>query len=194
MATYVVPYDTYENFRNAVNGHGYDIDGYYGYQCWDGVALLYQQLGRTLWTTNTGGGGVAKGCWLNEGARSHNSGSGISLVYNANNLKQGDMVVLDTNSGAGTTVGTAGHIAFVDAVIVGGDYGTLRLLGQNQGAGSNPDTGKPFNLVNFTLNGNFLGAFRYDAWNQPIPPHPTTSKKRQFPFAVAWHHWGNFKK
>ena len=43
MAKYNVPHATYDEFRDAVNGGFYDLDGLYGAQCWDGVELLYTQ-------------------------------------------------------------------------------------------------------------------------------------------------------
>ena len=150
-ASYAVPITTYDAFRNAVIGKAFDIDGCYGAQCWDGAALLWQQLGRSL---STGGTGAAKGCWTV--SRAANAGNDFDLVANFADLKRGDVIVFG--------YGTYGHIAFVDNV------NPLRILGQNQmGTG----TGAPFNVINATSNG-FLGAFRLKRWNTGSPaPNPT---------------------
>lgn len=157
-AVYSVPVGDYEAFRSAVINRGFDIDGVYGFQCWDGAALLWQQLGRSL---STGGTGAAKGCWQN--ARTQNAGDKFDLIGSANDLKRGDVVVF-----AG---GQYGHIGFVDSV--NGD-GTVNLLGQNQtGTGS----GAPFNVIRMSL-ANFIGAFRLKSWNvaRPVVPQPEAPK------------------
>lgn len=152
-AAYFVPINSYEDFRNAVNGKAFDIDGYYGAQCWDGAALLWQQLGRSL---STGGTGAAKGTWSVQSARTANAGNDFDLVTNFGDLKRGDVIVYG--------YGQYGHIAFVDQV------NPLRILGQNQmGNGS----GAPFNIINASSSG-FIGAFRFKRWNV-TPPKPAPS-------------------
>ena len=70
-----VPIDSYDSFRNATFGKGYDIDGSWGYQCWDGAALFWQQLGMWLAT----GDGYARGCWNLK--REANAGDKFQLIY-----------------------------------------------------------------------------------------------------------------
>lgn len=158
-AIYSVDVSSYDSFRNNVIGRGYDIDGYYNAQCWDGAALLWQQIGRDL---STGGTGAAKGCWTH--ARDHNAGNDFELVSNQNTLRRGDVVVFGG--------GQYGHIGFVDAV--NGD-GTINVLGQNQTGTGN---GSPFNVIRMSL-GNFLGAFRLKRWNiaPPVVVAPTPVHK-----------------
>lgn len=36
---------SYQEFKNMVLNNAYDIDGYYGAQCWDGFAKFCQYLG-----------------------------------------------------------------------------------------------------------------------------------------------------
>lgn len=189
MAIPSVPHATYQEFRNAVNGHGYDLDGLFGYQCWDGVDLLYQQsdIGQYLYTAaNVGQGeGTAKSCWINTEARARNSSGHFSAITGKENIKQGDILVFNTYSG---WYGSAGHIGFANEDYNGTD--TISLLSQNFGQGSNPTTGKPFNIMNAYLGTAFLGAFRYDAWvSPPPPPPPAETKKHKFPWAVAWQNW-----
>lgn len=160
-AVYSVDISSYDAMRNNVIGRGFDIDGFYSYQCWDGAALLWQQLGRNL---STGGTGAAKGCWTH--ARDHNAGTDFDLVTNQNTLRRGDVVVFGG--------GQYGHIGFVDSI--NGD-GTINVLGQNQNGTMN---GSPFNVIRMSL-GNFLGAFRLKRWNvappvaQPAPDHKAVS-------------------
>lgn len=184
MAKYTVPIDSYDAFRNAVIGNGYDMDGHYGFQCWDGVDLFYAQLGATLYT---GSQGIASECWTNTASRQRNTLSSMQQITDYRQLKRGDIIVLNANL---PSVGNAGHIAFCDADFT--NVLSMPLLGQNQGVGSNPNTGKPFNITNFNIS-SFLGAFRYLSWNDtpPTPPEPEKEKrkKRKFPFAVALHHW-----
>lgn len=150
---YHVPYDTYNNFKNAVLGRGYDIDNAYGWQCWDGAALLWQQMGLILYTGN----GKAIGCW--DLKRDVNKYDKFDLIYNVGDLKVGDVVCMRPN-----------HIGFFDGW--NGQY--MRILGQNQGGTpTNPQGGSAFNIVNINKS-TFAGAFRYRAWNtQPTPPSPT---------------------
>jgi len=148
-AVYSVDVSSYDAFRNNVINKGYDIDNYYGFQCWDGAALLWQQIGRDL---STGGTGAAKGCWTH--ARDKNAGSDFDIVTSQTSLRRGDVIVFGG--------GQYGHIGFVDRI--NGD-GTINVLGQNQNGGVN---GSPFNVIRMSL-GNFLGAFRFKRWNVEPP-------------------------
>ena len=190
MAIPVVPHSTYDEFRNAVNGRGYDLDGFAGYQCWDGVDLIYQQsdVGQYLYTArNVGQGeGTAKSCWLNDTARGLNGSGHFSIITDKTKIKKGDIIVFNTYQG---WYGSAGHIGFADEDYNGTEY--INILSQNFGAGSNPDTGKPFNIAQALLGSAFLGVFRYDGWQQPVPPTPTVTKKKHFPYPVAWRYWWN---
>lgn len=148
-SVYSVDVSSYDAFRNNVVNHGYDIDNYYGFQCWDGAALLWQQIGRDL---STGGTGAAKGCWTH--ARDKNAGADFDVVTSQTSLRRGDVIVFGG--------GQYGHIGFVDRI--NGD-GTINVLGQNQNGGVN---GSPFNVIRMSL-GNFLGAFRFKRWNVEPP-------------------------
>lgn len=192
MAVPTVPHATYDEFRNAVNGRGFDLDGFFGYQCWDGADLIYQQpdVGQYLYTGITfGGQGLAKECWTYADARQLNGSGHFSMVFNKTEIKKGDIIVFNTYSG---WYGSAGHIGFANEDYNGTD--TISLLSQNFGQGANPTTGKPFNIMNAYLGAAFLGAFRYDAWAQPVPPPtPTSKKKRRFPWAIALNEWPGFE-
>lgn len=146
-AQYSVPTSSYSAFKNAVNGRGYDIDNHYGWQCWDGGALLWQQFGLGLITGN----GLAIGCW--DLKRNQNKGSRFDLVTSVNSLKPGDLVCMRPN-----------HMGYFD----GFDGAYMRILGQNQGGRRGPSGGMAFNLVRITKSA-FAGAFRLKAWNKPAP-------------------------
>lgn len=158
-AAYRVDISSYDAFRAQVLGRGYDVDGYYGYQCWDGCALLWQQLGKSLLT----GGNNARGCWIN--CRAQNAGTDFELITDVTKIKRGMVLVFNC--------GDYGHIGFADEDYHSGSY--IRLLGQNQGGtpvGINGGAG--FNVINMSL-GTFLGAFAYKPWlsgQQPDKPTP----------------------
>lgn len=184
MAYPQFPHATYDEFRNAVNGLYIDLDGEWGAQCWDGACLIYVQnnINQFLYTAhniNPQLSSAVRTCWTNLNARERNGSGHFSIVYNKEDIKKGDIVVLDTY--------TTGHIAYADEDYSG--QNTMNFLGENQGAGSSSTVGKAFNIESLDLS-NFMGAFRLDMWNQPVPPTPTgETKKRKFPFAVAWQHW-----
>ena len=149
---YSVPTGSYAEFKNAVNGNGYDIDNYHGYQCWDGNALLWQQFGKSLVTGN----GLAIGCW--DLKRDVNRYDLFDLVTDVNSLREGDTVVMRPN-----------HIGFFDGY--NGNF--MRILGQNQGGRPNSAGGSTFNVVNINKSA-FAGAFRLRKWNSATPaPAPT---------------------
>lgn len=149
---------SYDAFRSAVLGNGFNVDGAYGDQCYDGAAVqLYSTTGRKL---STGGTGAARGCWEVASARAYNAGSEYELITDKTKLRRGDMIVWSMNS-------RWGHIGFADADY-SGNY--IKVLGQNQqGDGS----GYPFTIANLSL-ATFLGAFRYKNW-KPVEPTPAPS-------------------
>lgn len=147
-AYYNVPINSYDSFRASVIGKGFDVDGAYGYQCWDGAALVWQQLGRNLQTGN----GAASGCWNLK--RDVNAGSDFELIWNVNDVRRGDIVVFGA--------GQYGHIGFADANYNGS--GVISLLAQNQGGSPKGAAGGAgFNVVNVNAT-SFLGAFRLKKW------------------------------
>lgn len=140
-------------FRSNVLGRAYDIDGYYGAQCWDGAALFWlNAVGRSF---STGGTGAARGGW--EAARSANAGSEFELITDRNAIQPGDWMVF-----GGTTWG---HVSMATSGNLGG---YVKSLGQNQGGDG---SGSAFNEINLNL-GNFLGAFRLKRWHASPAPAP----------------------
>ena len=130
MANYygvqTVDVSSYDNFRNAIMGNGYDVDYVAGAQCIDIFKLLNYNLGYPSPYAKTGTNGYASECWTNQESRAWNAGSSYTLITNLSSLKRGDMVIMD-----GTTGNPAGHNALCDADY--GDYsGYIPMVGQNQ--------------------------------------------------------------
>ena len=169
-----VSHGSYDEWRAATLGNGYNVDFSYGNQCWDYCALLYWQYGLTLVTRP--GGGTAADCWFV--SREANSRHPFQAVIGVTQIKRGDIIVF-----AGNGINPAGHICFADE-----DYktGGIDVLEQN---GYNPSA--PVVKGHTSLQG-FAGIFRNTLWKSaPVPPQPTKQKKHKFPWAVALHHWYN---
>lgn len=167
---YVVPIDSFEEFKNTVNGNAYDVDGYYGAQCWDGLQLLWQQLGMWL---STDGTGYVYGCW-NERVRTSNAGNQFDLIYNLTDVKVGDVMIFNH----GFPWGEAGHGGYACENYNGSSR--ISLLSQNY---RNPSSssGSPFSIDSVRVAG-FLGAFRYKGW-ESTPPTPV-HKISKFPWVL----------
>lgn len=151
-------WNTAKAFIDATLGKRYDMDGYYGPQCWDyGDYFWLKQTGRSL---STGGTGAARGCWTVPNARKANAGKEFELVTNKWKLKYGDWVIMND--------GKYGHVGIVVATNFGRNYITIQS--QNQGLIRTKVT-----RVNFSLN-TFLGAFRYK-WPKTTTTTTTNAKQ-----------------
>lgn len=178
-----IPHSTYDEWKNAVAGNGYNADGYYGDQCWDLTAEFWYNVGFPQGFPHTGANHYASECWTVSRSEniSYNGTQYFDLIYNLSDVKRGDVVVFD-----GTVDNPPGHIGFADS-----DFNPstpLSILGQNQGTGGvptpevNPEGGTTANVN--TLNASeFLGAFRFKGW-QPIPPTPTSRGKTHFKWVL----------
>lgn len=188
MALVQVDISSYENFKSATLGNGYDIDGYYGYQCWDYGALLWGNIGRyghagTQYAypyLQTGAQGYAYEIWTE--SKIVNAGNQFDLIYNLSEVKKGDLVILDKGRFTGDV---SGHDAFADE-----DYNgttTMWLVGQNQ---ENPSATLGHVVTRDRMSvAKFLGAFRFKQWeNQPVPYYP---KRKGFPFYLYAEKWRN---
>lgn len=183
MALLPINISSYDSFRNdvlnrAAQGLGYDVDGAYGYQCWDLAAELWMNIpefaGQGLYP-QTGPNYAAEECWTV--SRANNAGSSFDLIYNYSEVKRGDCIVIGSSP-----ISTTGHIAFADQ-----DYGgsnTMVLLGQNQ-VDPNFQYGHIPTLTGVIVGQYFLGAFRYKEWGGgPGPsPHPIT-RRDHFPWVL----------
>lgn len=172
-----LPTSTYDDWKNAVAGNGYNADGYYGCQCWDLTAEFWYNVGFPTGYPRTGPNHYAEECW--NVSRDVNAGDKFDLIYNVEDLKRGDVIVWD-----GTTAFPTGHIGFADEDYNGTN--TINVLGQNQGTGGtptpvvDPEGGTTANVKSLSLN-NFAGAFRYKGWESSPP---ITRRKGHFPWVL----------
>lgn len=174
-----IPVNTYDAWKLAVAGNGYDADGSYGDQCWDLTAEFWYNVGFPQGYPLTGPNHSAYECWsVNRNNNiSYNGTQYFDLVYNLSDVKKGDVVVYNA-----TVSNPNGHIAFADEDYNPSKGGYLSVLGQNQGSTGiptpipNPAGGTTATVSNLYTAGDFLGAFRYKEWHQPVPPTPTTRK------------------
>jgi len=170
-----IPHGTYAIWKANTIGHEYDLDGYYGCQCWDYASLFWRNVGFPAGYPQTGPEHYALECWTV--SREVNKGDQFTLIYNKSDIKQGDVIVLDGSSAFPT-----GHITFADEDYQNSD--TLWAVGQNQGGTPSPGGGTAVtrNQISLSL---FLGAFRYNGWS--TPPTPVISKQdtsKPFPWVL----------
>ena len=179
-----LPTSTYDVWKSAVNGNGYDADGYYGCQCWDLCAEFWWNVGFPQGYPLTGTNHYASECWSQN--RYNNISYGgtqyVDLIENLSDVKRGDVIVWGGSSGYPT-----GHIGFADEDYNGS--GSIAVLGQNQGSGgtpppiSHPNGGTTANVKTLgTIN--FLGAFRYREWEDTPPTPPITRSKGSFKWVL----------
>lgn len=168
-----VPHSDYAQWKLNTLGEGYDLDGYYGCQCWDFASLFWRNVGFPAGYPLTGPNISAYECWTV--SRIQNAGTQFDLITDVTQIKTGDVIVLGP-----TSQNPAGHIAFANE-----DYrgNMIVMLGQNQGGTPTPSGGSVVSISNVSLS-EFLGAFRYKEWHQPVPPTPTTTKKSKFKWVL----------
>lgn len=177
MSLVTVDISSYDAFRNATLGNGYDVDNSHGYQCWDLGAELWGNTGNYVYPyLSTGGTGYAYGIWS---ARIQNAGNDFTLITSVTDVKRGDMLVLDRGRFAGDD---SGHNGFADEDYNGTN--TISMLGQNQ-VNPNPTTGHVTTIDPMDIT-KFLGAFRYNAWFTPPTPIVVrnTHSKSKFPWVI----------
>lgn len=170
-----VDISSYAAFRTAVLGNGYDVDGVYGDQCVDMAKLLAGNAGRTSPYWKSGPDGYAYEGWTNLESREYNASNYFTLIYNKEDVRAGDLVVLSN-----TSSNPYGHIAFADSDWDSSTSSAV-LLGQNQ---ENPSAeyGHFTTLTSVNVT-TFLGAFRFNAWST-TPPTPVTYTKKSFPWVL----------
>lgn len=145
---------SYENFKKETQGKGYDVDGVYGAQCWDGAALLWSQLEKPR-NFSTGGTGGAKGTWQVQSARKENAGTEFELITDPTKMEVGDIFV--------SSLGTYGHVGYVDSK-PDLKTGTFTQYAQNLGGKAGGMPGSEFKSSPGYKLSNIIGAFRYKKW------------------------------
>lgn len=137
----------YNEFKNQVLGKGFDIDGSFGNQCWDGYAKYCQYLGVPY--ANCTVTGYAHDIW-----EQRQTNGTLNHFDEASSMQSGDIVVFKVVSGWTPY----SHIAIFDSD-AGGGYGWF--LGQNQGA-----AGGVFNLVKLPYSATYDTVFRRKGTSQ----------------------------
>lgn len=132
----------------AVNNNAYDIDGYYGAQCWDGFAHFTRKyFGKQY---NCSATGYAIDLW---DLRTRNGSTAyFDSVGNSNDLKDGDWVIFRKGGATPYT-----HVAMFRKWHVKGK--SMVVLGQNQGGRAYRNGGSAFNQVVMS-SATFAGALR----------------------------------
>lgn len=176
-----LPVDSYANWKAATNGNGFDVDSSYGCQCWDLAAEFWWNVGfppgYPVITSSS-----AYTMWNNRNQNvAYNGTTYFDLVYNLEDIKQGDVMVFDQFS-----ANPYGHVGFADI-----DYDSwtpdpstpyeFPILSENNGGTPDPAGGAYTNVHGYDTR-LFLGAFRYREWKQ-TPPTPGLTKKH-FPWVL----------
>lgn len=167
-----LPHKTYDEWRTATLGFGFDADGFYQNQCWDYLAELWYQYGLTLITKS--GGGTAQDCWTV--SKNANAKPPFIAVEGVQNIKRGDVIVTGANSYSST-----GHICIADEDWNYPVDNKIWCLGQNQGHGSLAPVTR--DKVSMTW---FLGIFRNTEWQStpPPPPKPIVYNRDRYNFVL----------
>lgn len=131
---------SYNDFYNTHLGRAYDVDGYYGAQCWDGYAEYCRYLG-VPWSNCTATGYV-RDLW----EQRHSNGI-LNYFTEVSLMKPGDVAIFKV---CGVTPSSHVAIFHSDA---GGGYGWF--FGQNQGG-----SGGAFNLCKLPYSATYDTAFR----------------------------------
>lgn len=170
-----VDISSFSAFRTAVLGNGYNVDGLYGEQCIDMAKLLAGNAGRPSPYWKSQPDGEAYQGWTNLASRIYNADTYFYLVYNRGDVREGDLVVLNSTDSLPN-----GHIAFANT-----DWNentnVAYLLGQNQ-VNPSPSIGSPNTLTKIDV-ASFLGAFRFKEWGEE-PPSPVIITKSHFPWVL----------
>ena len=177
-----IPITSYDAWKNATNGNGYDADGSYGCQCWDFAAEFWWNVGFPQGYPLAGGTEYAYMVWDDRNSNiSYGSITYFDLVYNASEIKKGDIIVFSP-----TGLNPAGHIGFADV-----NYGDwtpdpnqpyeFPVLSENNNGTPDPAGGSYVNLHGYDIR-LFRGAFRYIPWEE-TPPTPTRTKTH-FPWVL----------
>lgn len=181
-----IPHDSYNQWKNATNGNGYNYDFLHGCQYYDLLIEFWYNVGFPQGYPLIANGS-AYSMWENRQENaSYNGVTYFDLVYDMYDIQVGDIVVFNQTSGNNGQVGFA-DVNFSDS---GWSYPDLPILSQGNGGYPDPQGGAYTNVNTYSLINTqsaqnvFLGAFRYRAWHE-VPPVPSsTTKKTHFKWAI----------
>lgn len=190
MALIQIDITSFQTFSSAVlaraeAGLGYDVDGSYGYQCWDLAAELWMNIPEFSF-------GLYPKTGLNPDyqevyrmwteTRAINQGMSFDLVWRYEDIKAGDVIVLN----ASWYFPTTGHVcyAYQDYDPNAEEPEKLLCLGQNQDIEhSSPTVGYKPTVNLLPVRDMFLGAFRYKEWETAPPVRAV--KRKPFPWYLV---------
>lgn len=136
---------SYQDFKNKTLGNGYDVDGWFQFQCFDLYAQFCIENGVPY--ANCTDSGFVKDVWI------HRHSNGILNYFDEVSILQpGDLVFFKEHPWTPYS-----HVAIFDSDI-DGVYGMF--LGQNQGPDSSLDRGGVTSLVRLPYEATFDTAFR----------------------------------
>ena len=180
-----IPHGTYQEWRNATNGNGYNADGLYGCQCMDLAMEFWWNVGfPTGYPVTTTGN--ADGVWARRNDNlTYNGTTYFTLVPNLADVKRGDIICY--------SISPYGHIGFADE-----DYSTWHaahpgsyefpILSENNGGTPDPQGGSYTNVHGYDTR-YFQGAFRYIPWSSGPTPTPGGGtwrpSKSKFPWVLV---------
>lgn len=184
MAKYVgyviIPHNTYLAWKNATLNNGYDVDGSYGCQCWDFAAEFWYNVGFPQGYPHITNSSAYTMWNLREENASYNGTQYFDLIYDLNEVKQGDVMVFNQFS-----ANPYGHVGFADE-----DYATWHaanpssyefpILSENNQGIPDPAGGAYANVHGYDTR-LFLGAFRYKEWEIPTP---SSRRSGKFPWYI----------
>lgn len=137
---------SYQDFKNTHLGNGYDIDGWWGWQCYDFYAEYCNYLDVPY--ANCTDSGYAQDLWTQR----HSNGI-LNYFDEVEVMQPGDVAIF-----AVTPSTPYSHVAIFDSD-AGNGYGYF--LGQNQGSDkTNPNGGSASNIVALPYSATFATAFR----------------------------------
>lgn len=131
---------SYQDFKNTHLGNGYDIDGWFSFQCWDFYAEYCNWLGVPY--ANCTDSGYAQDLWTQR----HSNGI-LNYFDEVEVMQPGDVAIF-----AVTPSTPYSHVAIFDSD-AGNGYGNF--LGQNQGAPEGVT-----NIIALPYSATFATAFR----------------------------------
>jgi len=185
-----IPHSSYNEWKNATNGNGYDADLFAGCQCYDLVLEFWYNVGfpqgyPVSGIPGQGNTGNAYDIWTyRQYNTSYNATVYFDLISSVSDIKQGDIIVFNQTPG-----NTYGHVGFADI-----DYSSwtpdpsnpneFPILSENNGGTPDPAGGAYTNVHGYDIR-LFLGAFRYKSWHPtPPPPPPPVPRETHFKWVL----------
>lgn len=137
---------TYEEFKSEVLGKGFDVDGYYGEQCWDLFAYYCKRLGYS--PIHCTGTGYAQDLWEKRAT------NGILKYFDeVTMMNPGDVAIFKRTASTPLS-----HVAIFDHDIDGKNGA---FLGQNQGGKVvSSNGGSAANIISLPYSATYDTAFR----------------------------------